>query len=284
LNAGLWEVLLYTTEEGKKSLYYQGWFTFPLGHYKELFEKYNDVSYWKHWHRLEHWSDPEGTQVHLKTLRAVVNEREVAAVQHSIEDIIVDGEQKRKAKTVKAENVKCWGDVCEKKQNIQYATFIPPGRYTMSKPWGNEYERIEHFEKAIVRKIKSPGSARTLDEIELVFKNSKNGEKNRFIISGITLSMLPRLNPQQYSKGLYMPMGVSVPPFYQTYDDLKKSPPQYSPYFCLLLDGEGKWINHHDVAIDGPVIHRDHLDPSLYHIYLLSYERHSLVGHYTIKL
>ncbi|NGX58824.1 MAG: hypothetical protein K940chlam3_01732 [Chlamydiae bacterium] len=32
LNAGLWELQLYTMEDGKKALYYQGWFTFPLGH------------------------------------------------------------------------------------------------------------------------------------------------------------------------------------------------------------------------------------------------------------
>ncbi len=34
LNAGLWEVLLFTQENGHKALYYQNWFTFPLGHYK----------------------------------------------------------------------------------------------------------------------------------------------------------------------------------------------------------------------------------------------------------
>src|SRR5207302_573305 len=35
LNAGLWEVLLFDKDEaGHKALYYQGWFTFPLGHYQ----------------------------------------------------------------------------------------------------------------------------------------------------------------------------------------------------------------------------------------------------------
>src|SRR5262249_23653847 len=34
LNAGLWEVLLFVRENGHKALYYHGWFTFPLGHYK----------------------------------------------------------------------------------------------------------------------------------------------------------------------------------------------------------------------------------------------------------
>lgn len=38
LNAGLWEVILYADN---KQLYH-GWFTFPLGHYKQLFEKIPD--------------------------------------------------------------------------------------------------------------------------------------------------------------------------------------------------------------------------------------------------
>ncbi len=34
LNAGLWEVILTVAENGKKGMYYQGWFTFPMGHYR----------------------------------------------------------------------------------------------------------------------------------------------------------------------------------------------------------------------------------------------------------
>ena len=80
-----------------------------------------------------------------------------------------------------------------------------------------------------------------------------------------------------------MPMGIGVPPFFQTYDELAQNPPHLSPYFCLLLDANGRWINHHEVAVDGPVIHRDLNDPSILHVYLLSYERHSLIGHFVIS-
>ena len=38
LNAGLWELLLFTKTEKGKEMYYQGWFTFPIGQYKRLWE------------------------------------------------------------------------------------------------------------------------------------------------------------------------------------------------------------------------------------------------------
>jgi len=56
-------------------------------------------------------------------------------------------------------------------------------------------------------------------------------------------------------------------------DDLEKAPPEKSPYFSVLLDSQNRRINHHEVAIDGPVLHRDKVNPDLVHVYLLSYER-----------
>jgi hypothetical protein len=79
INAGRWEILLFTQEGGDKALYYQGWFTFPLGHYKDLFEHNNGLPYWRHWYYLEHWVDPAGTLVAMDKLREVVREREVGA-------------------------------------------------------------------------------------------------------------------------------------------------------------------------------------------------------------
>lgn len=81
-----------------------------------------------------------------------------------------------------------------------------------------------------------------------------------------------------------MPMGIGVSPFFQSYEDLQKSPPSQSSYFSMVLDENSRWINHHDMAVDGPVMHRDIKDPNLLHVYLLSYERHSLIGHFLIQL
>jgi hypothetical protein len=51
-----------------------------------------------------------------------------------------------------------------------------------------------------------------------------------------------------------------------------------------MLDGQKRWINHHEVGIDGPALHRDKVNPDVLHLYLLSYERHTLIGHYVISL
>jgi len=60
--------------------------------------------------------------------------------------------------------------------------------------------------------------------------------------------------------------------------------PQESPYYSFLLDAEDRWIDHHKAAIDGPVLLRDVQDLSLVHLFLLSYERHSLIAHIKLTL
>lgn len=282
LNAGLWEVLLFVKEDGNKALYYQGWFTFPLGHYKRIFEQNTGLAYWSHWYYLEHWFDPAGTVVRLDGLRQVVQERDVQASFDGNEKVIVAGEQVRKRKTTMAGNIRTWDDFYDGR-TIRFATFIPPGRYSVQHPWKNEYGRIDQFDKASLREITSPATSKPLHELELVFVGKQTGERCRFLVSGFDLSVLPQLPAEEYPKGLYMPMGIGVPSFFQSYEDLQKNPPDRSPYFCVMLDGDDHWINHHDLAVDGPVMYRDAKNPDLLHVYLLSYERHSLVGHFVVS-
>ena len=281
LNAGLWEVMLTVSEHGGKACYYHGWFTFPLGHYKLLFEHNTGLSYWKHWYKLEHWSDPVGTPVRLNGLREVTREREVAARFATDEPVIFAGEQVRKRRTVDAENILAWRDFFDGRK-VQFATFTPPGRYDVHRPWHNEFGRLSCFVGAVIRDIRSPARPESLQELELIFQNRETHELSRFIVSGFDMASLPQLSPDRYPEGLYMPMGIGVPPFFQSYDALVQNPPHQSPYFCVLLDPSDRWINHHEVAIDGPVIHRDVNDPTILHVYLLSYERHSLVGHFVV--
>lgn len=189
--------------------------------------------------------------------------------------MIVAGEQISKVHTA---------SVTGKDKKARFASFIPPGRYSVNHPWEHEYEKIAKLEKAVIRKVKAPQSEKLLDEIELVFQSSRNGERQKLIISGIDLEKLPALSVKEYPKGLYMPMGIGVPPFYQSYEALKTENPSESPYFGLLLDEKDRWINHHETAIDGPVLHRDASNPNLIHLYLLSYERMSLVAHFLLML
>ncbi len=283
LNAGLWEVLLFTkdTEAGDKTLYYQNWFTFPLGHYKALFERNTTLPYWQHGYYLEHWFDPEGAPIPMEKLRQVKWERSIPTDFNETEPVLAFGEQARKRKTTMAQNVVAFGDFYDGRK-VRFASFIPPGRYSVKHPWRNKYGRIDRFDKAILREITSPATDAPLHELEMIFEGSKRGEKLRLFVSGFDLAALPQLPVNQYSQGMYMPMGIGVPPFFQSYEALQKNPPHKSPYVSVMLDEEGGWIDHHTLAIDGPVLHRDMDDPTLLHVYLLSYERHSLIAHLRI--
>lgn len=283
LNAGLWEIQLTFQEGGNKALYYQAWFNFPLGHYRQMVEQNAGISYNRFWYRLEHWFDPAGTEVDLSQLRKVVRERDAKAEFPKNERVLAAGEQKRKMRCVTADNIRTWADYYDGR-SIRFATFIQPGRYSVLHPWAHEYWRVGSFQGAILRDVVSPSSTNVLQELELVYRDSRSGATNRLFVSGFDAARLPQLAMADYPKGAYLPMGISVPPFFQSYEDLVKSPPWKSPYFSFILDSRDRWINHHELSIDGPVMHRDDKDPDLLHLYLLSYERHALVAHYRVSL
>ncbi len=284
LNAGMWEILLFTKEDDRKSLYYHGWFTFPLGHYKSIFEGENGISYWKHWFRLEHWLSPEGTYVNLDKLRTIEEEVPAQVMYDPQEAIFASGEQAQKARIMSSKGIKQWKDFADKSHKISFATFTPPGRYTIQHPWGNEYDRFAQLNSAYVRSIDSPAAEEVINEIELNFQGKDKGNQQRLIISGIDLHHLPKLPKNQYPRGIYMPMGSSVPPVYQTYESLQERQPQKTAYFSVLVDDKGRWLNYHEIGLDGIAMHRDIIEPLKIHLYLLSYERQSLIGHYVLSL
>ena len=73
-----------------------------------------------------------------------------------------------------------WKDFYDGQHPVEFATFAPPGRYYVKKPWKNEYWGIAEFKKAILRDIQSPASEEVLQEIEMVFKDSKTAENLMF--------------------------------------------------------------------------------------------------------
>jgi len=283
LNAGLWEIMLFEKDSSGKAMYYQDWFSFPLGHYKDIFEHNTGFEYWRHWYYLEHWLDPAGTVVPLDKLRTVVEEREVPTTFDRDERVIVGGEQIPKRRTTLTDDIRVWGDIYDGRE-VRFASFIPPGVYSVNAPRHTQYHRMDRFDKAILRTIQSPGAKEPLNELELVFSSSHQPGHWRYVVSGFDLAKLPQLPIHDYPHGFYMPMGIGTPPFHQTYDELQQHPPQKTPYMSVLLDDNNGWIDHHAVGIDGPVMHLDEKDPGLLHVYLLSYERHMLIAHVVIKV
>ncbi|MBD2340570.1 hypothetical protein H6G64_26740 [Calothrix sp. FACHB-156] len=284
LNAGFWEIALITKEDANKTLYYQGWFDFPIGHYKNIFENINKISYWDYWWRLEHWQEPNGAIIKNNLLRTVIDEKVILTNFPLDEKIISSGEQSRKVRTTLTKNLTTWRDFYSNQQEIKFATFRTPGFYNPQQPWNTQYWRIGKFEKATLRNIKPINSQSTLQEIELLFSDTKTGEKNRLFIGGVNLQDLPKLAISDYTKGLSMPLGISLPPFFQSYEDLQKNHPDESLFFSYLLDSQNRWINHHQLGVDGSIMHLDKDNPNLLHLYLLSYERNTLIAHFLVNL
>ena len=216
LNAGLWEVLLFHPGSGGKELYYQCWFTFPLGLYREQFERGTGLRYCDHWYYLEHWFDPAGTAVKLDDLRRVTSTVEAKFRFDPGEQIIAGGEQLRKRRTMLTHNLRTWGDFTES-PDVQFASFIPPGRYSVRHPWKNEYHRLAALKSVTLRETEAPGDTAVRHELELQFAG-RDGAVSRFLVSGFRWDDLPQLAVADYAKGLYMPMGIGVPPFFQTED------------------------------------------------------------------
>lgn len=281
LGAGRWEVLLYTLEHGDKTLLYQGWFSFPLGHYWNLFKEQTGLSYAWHAPSLEFGADLTGKPIKLEELRSVSREAEVRCSFNPEERIVAGGEQRRRRRTTVADNLLAWKDLYDGR-GVRFASFVAPGRYTLNQLQGNEYDRLNQFERAVIRDIKSQADSEVRNEIELVFSSTRHPGKCRFVVSGFRWHRLPQAPVEDYPRGLYMPMGIAVPPFFQDYESLRSNPPSMSPYFCVMLDEEGRYLNHRQIGIDGPILHADPSNSNRVHLYLMSYERHTLVGHWVI--
>ena len=219
----------------------------------------------------------------MEKLRTVVEERKVSTTFDRNERVIVQGEQINKRRTTLTDDIRVWNDFYDGRQ-VQFASFIPPGRYSVDVPRNTKYGRLDRFEKAILRRIQSPATKEPLSELELIFSSSKQPGMCRFFVSGFEFAALPRLPIHEYPRGLYLPMGIGTPPFFQMYNELQQHPPHLGPYVSVLLDETGGWIDHHAIGIDGPVMHLDEKDPGLLHVYLLSYERHTLIAHLVIRV
>ena len=95
----------------------------------------------------------------------------------------------------------------------------------------NEYWRISQIDRAYLRNVVSPADkAKTLQELELVFEDGHWHEPTHFIVSGFDLSEIPQLPTQEdYPKGFHMPMGIGVPPAFQSYAELAEKPSGQEP-------------------------------------------------------
>ncbi|MEO0378424.1 MAG: hypothetical protein AAF329_28285 [Cyanobacteria bacterium P01_A01_bin.17] len=292
LGAGHWELAVSAVDENDQSQkIYQGYFDFPKGAYASLIAQANATSYMGQARTMEAWPGfrfLSGLPFDLASLRQVDEEHSVIATDLATEPVIAAKEQVEKAELMVAQSPEVpvtWADL--RASEITYQSFVPPGIYLPERAWGSDYSQIAHLQGAVVRDITLPKSSQTaaesLVELELSFQNEA-GQMRRWLISGIDLESLPQLSPQEYSYGFYRPLGFG-PSFTEDYESLKQMPPSEDPYFSVLLDEAGQVINYRqDIGLNGLVMHRNLTDPNVIHLYPMSYERITLVGHYVIDL
>lgn len=280
LNAGLWELLLFTAEDGQERVYEHLWFTFPLGLYKQLFERVNGLSYWSYWWSLEHWVDPSGTPIRLDRVRTVEREWPGQSTVRWDEPVAVRGEQVHKRKNILTPVASTYRDWY--RGPVQFSSFIPPGRYSRAHARDTQLHYLAELAGATVRQVKLIGGSQTLFEIELDFRSHQTGEATRLILGGLDGTAIPVASPEHYDRGWQAPLGIGNPSFFESYEHVVKEPPAERTFYGFHLDSQNRWLDHRAIGVDGPVLHWDADDPSLLHLYLLSYERHAVLNHFIL--
>lgn len=281
LNAYLWEVIIYIGEGGKTVPYAHGWFDFPHELYAKLFEKKNNISFAAYKSALENWVDPESKQVNMDMLRTEVVDIDVTYKDKSDEMYPVAGARKKKFKEIiYPETFKTMRDL--QTDSALFATFTPPGYYNKQDPRTTELGRIYNLKDVQMKKVNISGD--TLHEIALHFTHRDDGKQTTLIIGGIDMSDFPVLDEKEANSGWKSSMGIGNHSFYEHYKEHIRTKSEQSPYYALLLDGEGKWLDSHKIGIDGPIFHFVDEGRKELHLWLLSFERHALVGHYVITL
>ncbi|MEM1251026.1 MAG: hypothetical protein AAGI69_01240 [Cyanobacteria bacterium P01_H01_bin.21] len=284
LGAGYWELAIYAQTPTGQETVYQGYFDFPWGTYAEMVAQFNPTTYWAQARTMEAWPGfrfLRGTQFDLSDFRSVINETEVAATDLADEEIMAFGEQDKKSNLIVGEIAgTTWADL--RASDLEFHSFVYPGIYDENRLWGSDYSQIETLDRAIAREVDSPLADTSLKEVELVFDGSQGTRK--LILTGIDMDAIPQLASEDYSDGIYMPLGFGTP-FTQDYEDLKRLNPAEQPFMSMVLDGDNRVVNYRmDIGLNGVVLHRDQENPDMLHVYPMSYERITLVGHYTVNL
>ncbi|MBL1280803.1 MAG: hypothetical protein COA33_011040 [Fluviicola sp.] len=281
LSSYLWELFFYTEVDGKDQVFYHGWFDFPEELYKGLFKERNDDSFDKYASYMEHWKDPENAQLDLSLIRTIESSKSVTFTDKSDEMYPLQGERKKKKIAI------IYPETFSKMSDFHtdsslFATFSEPGFYNRADPRTTELGRFYSLKKIEYSTTKSMHEGE-FNELKMTFSR-ENGEVTQFIFGGLNFSDLPQLSNEEANSANAYSMGIANHPFYEDCNSHEKLNSRENPYFGVLLDEEGNWLDSHKIGIDGPLLHLDKDNPNILHVWLLSFERHALVGHYLVVL
>ncbi len=165
------------------------------------------------------------------------------------------------------------------------ATFTPPVFYNRADPRRTELGRFAQLKTAHWRTIAIEGVATPdLQELELVFEDATGSRATHFVLGGWTRAALPRLSAAAANGGWKQSMGFGNHTFYENYPVHLQMHRPNNPHYAYLADAQHRWLDSHRLGIDGPILHWDAAIPNRLHVWLLSFERHALVGHYMLDL
>ncbi|MDB3907508.1 hypothetical protein N9355_08545 [Crocinitomicaceae bacterium] len=282
LNSYLWEVILYEKDGDQILPYAHGWFNFPKKTYRELFNKRNNSAFDPLKGHLVNWHDPESRFVNKALLRKYVDEWNITYTDESDSMYPLMAAREKKRKEI------IWPESFSSMRELQsdstvFATFSPPGFYNKKDPRPTELGRFKHLNGLHVYNTKSIRSDSELIEIEFNFDDPNSGLMTRLFIGGLKWTDFPQLSEVNANKGWKNSMGFGNHSFYESLKDFNHYNTAESDYYAYLTDANGNWLDSHKIGIDGPIIHIDENDPNLLHVWLLSFERHALIGHYLIQ-
>ena len=282
LKRGLWEIGLDRAEPGQGNVTtYHGWFTFPEGEYARLFEAANGVPFAAVAAGFEGYPPLDGLAVPLADLRSVESEARLPAIDtHAGDPIDAFGEQSRKSKLVLAPAAKTYGDWwAPDHQPVTSAKFSEPGFYNRSEPVRFDLAWLGHPVEARWRRVASAKVAGAFPEIEVRFANGR-----RLLLADARLPELQArgAKPADEADLLQLTFGIGTPTIYATAEERARDLAAERPAYLLLLDGEDRNVDNHLAGIDRVYLWREAGDPGRLHLYLVSYERIALIGHWTL--
>lgn len=282
LNAYLWEVIIYTTEEGNEVPIAHGWFNFPKELYANIFEKVNDLKYDDVKTPLENWIDPKSKVVDMNLLREVSSTNSLKFHDLSHEMYPLEGARKKKFKEIiYPTSFKTMKEL--QSDSTLFATFTPPGFYNRADPRTTELGRFTKLDSAVMNLITSKQDEKEYRELVMYFKDG-DSRKTNLVLGGLDFEQYPMLSTNNCNNGWKNSMGFGNHTFYEKYNEHVALDQRKNPYYAFLSNENFDWLDSHKIGIDGPVFHWDAEKPNLLHLWLLSFERHAFVGHYSFEI
>jgi len=282
LNTGLWELITYQNQEGSDKPLYHGWFDFPQPLFEKLFLMKNKIEFSKWEDYLLKWQDPESKKLNLNLVRNVIAENEIKFENLNESFYPKQGERLKKFENIITPiNPIKINDFLN--DSTKFATFSPPGFYNRADPRKTELGKLAKPFKTILRDVTIKGQSFFEIQIDFLHQNDSSIITS-FMLGGLSKNQIPTLNIENVNKGLQIPMGIANHSFYETYDLAQKRTTNKTNWYSFLFDKDEKWLDSHKVGIDGPLLHFDAENPNKLHLWILSFERHAFVGHYTFEI